>query len=238
MTSLSRYTLIYSASLPPLRHNCTPPPPPPQLPQRSLAGRNLRSKRSISTTSLLNIFSLLRGCESAKLVFVRPQVLYVISGAMLVSPPPALPPHPTPPPPSPSNAFARQLCDFSALKQQQQQSSKQKHEASFNSQASTQASASPFPGSSSPTRLRPRSQHGSGKAVSNGHTGTSPSTKNTSPIARNAESSSPLRLSSPNSPPLTHKNYKVRRAASRRCHQNLSLSTKQNFRFMLAGAPE
>jgi hypothetical protein len=123
--------------------------------------------------------------------------------------------------------FARQLCDFSALKQQQH-SSKQKYESSSSiPQASSRTAASPVPGSTSPTRLRPRSQHGSGntstapaaaggggKVSSNGVRGTSPSAFSTSADARNSESTSPLRLSSPNSPPLTHKNYKVSLRAS------------------------
>ncbi len=152
--------------------------------------------------------------------------------------------------------FARQLCDFSALKQQQQ-SSKQKHEpSSSNLQASSRAAATPVPGSTSPTRLRPRSQHGSGstttahaaaggggKGSSNGVRGNSPSAFNTSPDARNSESTSPLRLSSPNSPPLTHKNYKVSLRFTWLFKSKVSLGTvivhliSNIFRFMLVVVP-
>jgi hypothetical protein len=162
-------------------------------------------------------------------------------------------------PPTPLSSldhFARQLCDFSALKQQQQ-SSKQKHESSSSIlQASSRAAASPVPGSTSPTRLRPRSQHGSGntttapaaaggggKGSSNGVRGTSPSAFNTSPDARNAESTSPLRLSSPNSPPLTHKNYKVSLRFTWLFKSKFPLDTvtvhliSNTFRFMLVVVP-
>lgn len=94
-----------------------------------------------------------------------------------------------------------QLCDFGALKQQHQ-TSKQKHDASPSLQGGGRASASP-------TRLRPRSQHG-GANLNSSHEKVSPSATNASPNARNLDSSSPLRLSSPNSPQaLTHKNYKA-----------------------------
>jgi hypothetical protein len=159
--------------------------------------------------------------QKARLFLVRARkfVLYGISGPFCnvgqcfpPNPFPSCNTPPPPPPPLPPPCFdnrVRQLCDFSAFKQQQQ-SSKHKHEA--NTQASGRASAPPVPGSTSPAPLRPRSQHGSGKFVSsNGHAATSPSKNDTSPIARNTEHASPLRLSSPNSPPLTHKNYKVRR---------------------------
>ncbi len=112
--------------------------------------------------------------------------------------------------PIPHYMISLQLCDFGALKQQQQ-NLKQKHDASSNLHASGRASASPLPGSTSPSRPRPRSQHGNGKAApSNVHKSASPTKVNASPLARNSETVSPLRLSSPNSPQgLTHKNYKV-----------------------------
>jgi hypothetical protein len=105
---------------------------------------------------------------------------------------------------------SKQLCDFGALKQQQQ-NLKQKQDAAANLQASGRVSASPLPGSHSPTRLRPRSQHGNGKAApSSAHKTSPPRTGNASPFAQNSQSLSPLRLSSPNSPQgPVHKSYKV-----------------------------